>query len=45
MINHKNYYEYVETNHNLNWPYIPGNPYRILVICGSGSDRTDKMCY
>ena len=28
----KNYDQWVETNHNPNWPYIPDHPYRILII-------------
>ena len=28
----KNYDEAVETNHNLNCPYIPDHPYKILII-------------
>ena len=28
-------------NHNLNWPYIPDHPYRILIIGGSGSGKTN----
>ena len=28
----KNYDLSVEINHNLNWPYIPDHPYRILII-------------
>ena len=36
----KNYDESVEINHNLNWSYIPDHTYRILIIGGSGSDKT-----
>ena len=39
----KNYDESVEINHNPNWPYIPGNPYRILIIGGSGSEKTHVL--
>ena len=28
-------------NHNTNWPYIPDHPYRILIIGGSGSGKTN----
>ena len=35
----KNYDKSVKINHNWNWPYIPGQPYRILIIGGSGSVR------
>ena len=27
-------------SHNPNWPYIPGHPYRILIIGGSASAKT-----
>ena len=39
----KNYDESVEINHNLNWPYIPDHPYRILIIGGSGSGKTNVL--
>ena len=29
--------------HNEKWPYIPGHPYRILRIGGSGSGKTDTL--
>ena len=29
--------------HNLKWPYIPGHPYRILIISGSGSGKTNAL--
>ena len=29
--------------HNLNWPHIPGHAYRILVIGGSGSGKTNSL--
>ena len=28
--------------HNLNWPQIPDHPYRILIIGGSGSAKTNS---
>ena len=28
----KNYCESVDISHNLNWPYIPDNSYRTLII-------------
>ena len=37
----KNYDESVETNNNQNWPYIPDYPYRILIIGGSRSGKTN----
>ena len=30
-----------KTEHNKNWPYIPDDPYRILVIRGSDSGKTN----
>ena len=39
----KNYDQSVEINHNPNWPYIPDHPYRILVIGGSGSGKTNLL--
>ena len=29
--------------HNLNWPYIPDRPYRILIIGGSGTGKTNAL--
>ena len=29
--------------HNLNWPYIPDHPYRILILGGSGSGKTNAL--
>ena len=29
--------------HNLNWPQRPDHPYRILIIRGSGSGRTNSL--
>ena len=37
----KNYDQSCEINHNSNWSYIPDNPYRILIIGGSGSGKTN----
>ena len=31
----ENHDKSVEINSNPNWPYIPDNPYRILIIGGS----------
>ena len=31
--------------HNENWPYIPDHPYRILIIGGSGSGKTNTLLY
>ena len=32
-----------KTVHNKNWPYIPDHPYRILIIGGSGSGKTNLL--
>ena len=29
--------------HNDKWPYIPDHPYRILIIGGSGSGKTNPL--
>ena len=39
----KNYDELVEINDNPNWPYIPDNPFRVLIIDGSGSGKTNVL--
>ena len=39
----KKYDQSVEIKHNANWPYIPDNPYRILIIGGSGSEKTNAL--
>ena len=39
----KNYNKSVEINYNPNWPYIPYYPHRILIICGSGSGKTNVL--
>ena len=28
---------------NIKWPYIPDHPYRILIIRGSGSGKTNAL--
>ena len=33
----------LKTEHNLKWPYIPDHPYRILIIGGSGSGKTNAL--
>ena len=41
-----NFDEYTNENiieHNLKWPYIPNHPYRILIIGGSGSGKTNTL--
>ena len=37
------YDESVEIYHKPNWPYIPNHPYRILIIGGSGSCKTNLL--
>ena len=39
----KNYDESVEINHNPDWPNIPDHLYRILIIGGSGSAKTNVL--
>ena len=39
----KNYDQSVEIKHNPNWPYIPGHPYRILIVGGSGSGKINVL--
>ena len=39
----RNYGESVEINRKPNWPYIPDHPYRILIIGGPGSGKTNVI--
>ena len=43
MINFDDYVNENKTEHNKNWPYIPDHPYRILIIRGSGSGKTNLL--
>ena len=43
MINFDDYANENRTEHNKNWPYIPDHPYRILIIGGSGSGKTNAL--
>ena len=43
MINFDDYANKNKTEHNLKWPYIPDHPYRILIIGGSGSGKTNAL--
>ena len=43
MINFDNYVNENKTEHNKNWPYTPDHPYRILIIGGSGSAKTNVL--
>ena len=39
----KNHDQLVEINHHPNWPYIPDDPYRILVISRSGPGKINVL--
>ena len=43
MINFDNYVNENKTEHNKNWPYTPDHPYRILIIGGSASAKTNVL--
>ena len=43
MINFDDYVNEHKTEHNKNWPYTPDHPYRILIIGGSGSGKTNVL--
>ena len=43
MINFDDYTNENKTEHNLKWPYIPDHLYRILIIGGSGSGKTNAL--
>ena len=43
MIDFDEYTNENEKDHHLNWSYIPGHPYRILIIGGSGSGKTNAL--
>ena len=43
MINFDNYANENKTKHNKNWPYIPDHRYRILIIGGSESGKTNLL--
>ena len=43
MRNFDDYRNENKTQHNLKWPYIPDHPYRILIIEGSGSGKTNAL--
>ena len=41
-----NFYDYTnenKTKHNQKWSYIPDHPYRVLIIRGSGSGKTNAL--
>ena len=39
----KNYDQSIKINHNPNWSYFPDHPYRILIISGLGSGKTNVL--
>ena len=43
MINFDNYTNENKIEHNSKWPYIPDHPYRILIVGGSGSGKTNAL--
>ena len=43
MIHFDGYTNENKTDHNLRWAYIPDYPYRILIIGGSGSGKTNGL--
>ena len=43
MINFDDYTKENKIKHNLNQPYIPDHPYRILIIGGSGFGKTNVL--
>ena len=43
MINFDNYANENKTEHNQKWPYILDHPYRILIILGSWSEKTNVL--
>ena len=43
MINIDDYVNENKTKHNINWPHTPDHLYRILIIGGSGSGKTNAL--
>ena len=43
MINFHDYTNENKIEHNSKWPHIPDHPYRILIIGGSGSGKTNAL--
>ena len=43
MINLDDYVNENKTKHDKNQPYTPDHPYRILVVGGSGSGKTNVL--
>ena len=43
MIMTKNHDQTVKIYHNPSWPYIPDHPFRMLIIGGWGSGKTNVL--
>ena len=43
MINFDDYASESKKEHNLKWPNVPDHPYRMLIIKGSGSGKTNTL--
>ena len=43
MINFDDYVNENKIKNNKNWPYIQDHPYRILIVGGSGSGKTNLL--
>ena len=43
MINFDDFINENKTEHNLKWPYIPDHLYKILIVGGSGSGKTNEL--
>ena len=43
MINFDKYTNENKIEHNLKWSYIPDHPYRMLIVSGSGSGKTNAL--
>ena len=43
MINFDDCTNETKIENNSNWPYIPDDPYRILIVSGSGSGKTNAL--
>ena len=43
MINSDDYSNENKTEHNPQWPYIPDHPYKIFIVGGSGSGKTNAL--
>ena len=43
MVNSDHYTNENKTQYDLRWPYIPDHPYRMLIIDGSWSGKTNAL--